>query len=267
MFFNYLFIFLLVNKYNMYVKKGKRVFLTKNVISILEYKKTRFISKKELIEIITKYTNSKNPLRLIKNLINRKKIISIKRNIYLYIPVSSIDLKPTASEYEINEKYLENTDYYVGLTNALNYYGFTNQIPNQLFVFNTRYSLNKKIINFKIKYIKISKDQMFGIVNKKYPYSNIEKTIIDSLNYFKYIDSLEKIINLISNNKKRFNEEKLIKYAKRYKSIKLLKLIGIITENQNLYDYLKKKKKLRYYTKIRNTNNNKKYRKWKIMLT
>ena len=238
----------------------------KRLISILEYKNIKKITKSELLEIIKNHIKTKNPINLINYLRKHKKLISVKRNIYLYIPVSSIDNKPLISEYEINEIYLEDKNYYIGFINAFNYYGFTNQIPNKLFVFNTKYNLDKKIINFNIKYIKIPKNKMFGIIKNKYPFSDIEKTIIDVLEYHKYYDSLDKIIYKIKQKKDLFNENKLINYAKKLNSIKLLKLIGIITENKKLYNYLEKNKKLNYYTKIKNTNLKKRFKKWKIML-
>ncbi len=251
----------------MYLEKGKSNLLTKKLVSILEYKKTKFITKEELISLIKDHVPSKNPLRLIKNLINAKILISIKKNNYVYVPVSSIDKKPTVSEFEINEVYLgQNNKYYIGLTNALNFHGFTTQVPNKLFVFNTKYNIEKNIINYKIKYIKVSEDKLYGAIFNKYPYSDKEKTIIDILNYFKHVDSLDNILYMIKQNKDLLDENKLIRYAKKQKSIKLLKLIGIITENNDLYEFLRNTKKLNYYTKIRNTKNKKKYKTWKIIL-
>ncbi|MFH0906248.1 MAG: hypothetical protein V1824_02840 [archaeon] len=240
--------------------------LTKRLISILEYKKVKFISKSELLDIINNLVKSKDPLQLIKGLKKQKKLITIKRDNYLYVPVSSIDKKPIVSEFEVNEIYLGKEIYYIGLLNAFNHYSFTSQISNKLFIFNTKYNLEKKIINFKIKYIRVRKEKMFGITIDKYPYSDIEKTIIDVLDYFKYIDSLEILLQQIKENKRLFNEERLISYAKKLNSIKLLKLIGIITENEKLYKYLNSKNKLKDYTKIRNSGSKKRYKKWKIIL-
>ncbi|MDD3178192.1 MAG: hypothetical protein PHR26_01605 [Candidatus ainarchaeum sp.] len=240
--------------------------LTKKLISILEYKKIHFISKNELLDIIIKNIDSNNPNRFIKYLLFQKYLISIKKDNYIYIPVSSIDRKPVVSEFEINEFYLNSNKYYIGLINALNKYGFITQIPNKLFVFNTKYNLTKKILDFNIHYIKINKSNLFGVFKNKCPFSDIEKTIIDSLNYFKYVDSLDHLIYIFKKNKDKFDENKLIKYAKKINSIKLLKLIGIITENEKLYDYLNKLNKFRYYTKIRNTNLDLRYIKWKIKL-
>jgi len=247
-------------------KRNLSNILTKKIIGILEYQKIKFITTFDLINLINKYTDSKDPLQLIKYLKKQKRLISIKRNIYLYNSVSSLNNKVGVSEFEVNEAYLDGESYYIGLLNAYNHHKLTTQLSNQLFVFNTKYNIEKKIFNFKIKYIQINKKVFFGIVKGKYLYSDLEKTIIDVLQYFKYIDKLENIINNIIKNKDLINEKKLISYAKKYKSIKLLKLIGIITDNKELYNYLNKKDKFRYYTKIRNSGSKKWYRKWKIIL-
>jgi len=236
--------------------------MLKELEKVLEYYNLKFITKKEIKKLIKDNNIQKNTDQLIYKLIQKKKLVKIKNELYLYIPFKSINNIPNTNEFEINEKYLGNSKYYIGLWSAYNLYNFTNQIPNKLYIFNTKYQKIIKILNYNIIYIKTNK--LYGIINKKYPYSDKEKTIIDVLNYFKYIGNLKDIIENIKT--KKYNEEKLIKYAKKEKSIKLLKLIGIITENDKLYNYLKKNNKLNYYTHIRNSKKKEVYRKWKIKL-
>ncbi|MEI8364328.1 MAG: hypothetical protein WCF78_02640 [archaeon] len=235
------------------------------LISAMEYYSVRYISKDQLLDIITKLNIKSNPNTLIYKMILGKHIVVIKQNTYLYIPISSIDRIPQITEYELNEAYLgENEKYYIGLWNAYNYYGFTTQVSNKLFVFNKKINLNKKILSKEIKYIKVSNNYMFGITKDKYPLSDKEKTIIDILNYFKDIGNLKDIILEIK--KHSFDVNKLITYGKETKSIKMLKLIGIITDNLDLYNYLKSKNKLSYYTYIRGSTKKEIYPKWKLKL-
>jgi predicted transcriptional regulator of viral defense system len=234
----------------------------KKIEKTLEYYDTKFISKTEIKKIIRENNIINNIDQLIYKLIQKKRLVKIKNKLYLYIPFKSINNTPNTNEFEINEKYLGNLKYYIGLWNAYNLHDFTTQIPNKLYVFNNKYQKNINILNYNIVYIKTNK--LYGIINKKYPYSNKEKTIIDVLNYFKYIGNLKDIIENIKT--KEYDEDKLITYAKKEKSIKLLKLIGIITENKKLYNYLKNNNKLNYYTYIRNSKKKEVYRKWKIKL-
>lgn len=230
--------------------------------AILEYKNYKKITKKELIEIIKKYNISANPNYLIKSMLLKKRLISFKRGNYFIIPIKSIDKLVGISELEFINYFLE-SEYYIGLFNAYYHHGFTGQIPNKLFVFNTKFSGNKVILNFNIKFFKIKKGKLFGI-EKKYPYSDIERTILDSLDYSNYLGGLDKVLDEIK--EVSFDKNKLAKYAIRYKSIKIIKLVGILTNNKKLFNFVKQKKALSYYTTIRNTKLNLIDKKWKIRL-
>ncbi len=232
--------------------------------SILEYKKYKIIKRNNLINLILNHKISKNPNYLIKSMLKKRRLISIKRENYAVIPMSSIDKSAPLDEFEINELLLGNNKYYIGLYSAFNLHGFTEQIPNKLFVFNTKYSADKKILHYKIKYFKINKNKFFGIINNKYPYSDKERTLIDALNYPEYLGGLSEVIDRIK--KSKYDKKKLVIYAIEYNSIKILKLIGMLTNNKKLFQHLKKKNAMSYYTSIKKTKTKFLDKKWKIRL-
>lgn len=250
------------------MKKTKDLSLTPNqgrLQSILEYKNYKIIKRDDLISLIFKYRISKNPKSLIKSMLQKKRLVFFKKGHYIIIPVSSIDKTIGIDEFELNEHFLESEEYYIGLYNAFNLHGFTEQVPNKMFVFNTKYSADKKILHYNFKFFKIKKDKLFGIFKKyKYPYSDKERTIIDALDYPEYLGGLSEVMGRIKNVK--FNKEKLIKYAIKYKSIKIIKLIGLLTNSNKLLSLLKKKKALSYYTTIKKTRTKLLDKKWKIRL-
>ncbi len=237
--------------------------LSKNqekLLSILEYKKLIFITRNELITIINKYIDVKNANKLILSMIKKNRLKSIIKAKYLVIPMRAINKKWTLSESEIIKFLMGDSQYYFGLGTAFNQHHFTEQIPNKLFIFNSKYSYNKHILNYYIKMIKIKKSRLFGFSNSDYPSSDKERTIIDALKYSSYLGGLDSVLDILKNIK--FNQKKLEKYAIRYNSIKIIKLIGMITDSSKLYKYLKKNKKL-YYTSIKGIE--KKNKKWKII--
>jgi predicted transcriptional regulator of viral defense system len=237
----------------------------KSIMSILEYKRFELIRRKELIDLIKKYKISKNPEFLIKSLLKKNRIISIKRGIYLIVPLSAINEEIGIDDYKTNEYILDGSPYYIGLYNAFNFHHFTEQIPNILFVFNTKYSGMKRIMNMRFRYYKIKKERLFGILKKyKYPYSDKEKTIIDVLNYPEYLGGLSKIFLRLKNSK--YNKERLVSYAIKYKSVKVMKLVGYLTKSKRIYDLLKKRGKLSYYTTVKMTKLKIIDKKWKIRL-
>lgn len=232
--------------------------------SILEYKKYKTIKREDLIKLISEHNISKNPGYLIKSMLVKKRLISFKNGHYIIIPISSVNKSPALSDFELNEYLLGTEKYYIGLYNAFNLHGFTEQIPNKMFIFNTKYSADKKILHYNFKFFKVKKNKLFGIIKNKYPYSDKERTIIDSLDYPEYLGSLSEVIDRIKNVK--FDKEKLINYAITYNSIKIMKLVGVLTNSNKLLSLLKKKKALSYYTTIKKTTTKLLDKKWKLRL-
>ena len=79
---------------------------------------------------------------------------------------------------------------------------------------------------------------MFGIFKHKYPYSDKERTIIDSLEYPEYLGGLNEVIDRIKDS--GYNKTILIDYAIRYNSIKIIKLVGMLTNSNKLFSYIYK---------------------------
>ena len=182
----------------------------------------------------------------------------------MIIPFTAIDKKWSLDEQRFVD-YLLKDNYYIGLYNAFNMHHFTEQIPNKLFVFNTKYSFDKNILSLKFKFFKIKKEKLFGITKEyKYPYSDKERTIIDALEYPIYLGRLNNVIERIKDSK--YDKKKLIDYAIRYNSIKIMKIIGYLTKSPKIYRILKKREKLDYYTTVNRTGMNVTDKKWKIRL-
>lgn len=235
------------------------------LLSILEYKKYKTIKRIDLISLIFNYKISNKPRYLIKSMLQKKRLISFKRGYYIVIPMSSINKTVEVSEFELNKYFLESTEYYIGMYNAFNLHGFTEQIPNKMFVFNTKYSFDKNILDYKFKYFKVKKDKLFGLLRKyRYPYSDRERTLIDALDYPGYVGGLGEVIDRIKNSK--VNKKKLINYAIKYNSIKIMKLVGWLTNSNKLFNLLKKKKALAYYTTIKKSGEKLINKKWKIRM-
>ena len=98
----------------------------------------------------------------------------------------------------------------------------------------------------------------------KYPYSDKERTIIDALDYPEYLGGLSEVIEKIKNS--NYNKNKLIDYAIRYNSIKIIKLVGMLTASSKLLNLLKEKKALDYYTTVKKTRTKLLEKKWQIRL-
>src|SRR3989344_2816223 len=105
------------------------------IMSILEYKKMELIPRKELISLIKFHIKIKDVVDLIEKLQAKKRIVSIKRGVYMVIPLRAIDKKFSLDNYQLVD-YLLKEDYYIGLYNAFNLHGFTEQCNNPLLASN-----------------------------------------------------------------------------------------------------------------------------------
>lgn len=249
-------------------KMKKKEGLTPNqekLLGILEYKNYKIIRRGELTGLILKYKVSENPYYLIKSMLQKRRLVHFKRGSYIVIPMKSVSKTTGVNEFELNEYFLESGDYYIGLYNAFHLHHFTGQVPNKMFIFNTKYSSDRKILNYKYKYIKISRVKLFGITTKyKYPYSDRERTIIDVLDYPDYLGGLFNVVTSIK--KSKFNKKRLADYAVRYKSVKIMKLAGWLTNSTKIYQVLKKNNSLSYYTTVKGTGMAILNKKWKIRI-
>jgi len=234
------------------------------IMSILEYKKIEVVARPELLDLMKKHMQVKDKTDLIEKLQKKKRLVPIKKGIYMVVPLRAVDKRWSLSELEM-ANYLLKGDYYIGLCNAFNLHGFTEQVPNKLFIFNTRYSSEKEILHYKIKFFKIKREKLFGILDRyKYPYSDKERTIIDALDRPEYLGGLGMVMDSIKES--RFDKRRLIDYSIRYGSIKVMKIAGLLTNSIRLSNILKKKKALSYYTTVKKTRENITNKKWKIRL-
>ena len=233
------------------------------ILSILEYRKIEIIEREELISLIKKYLEIRDISDLITKLQTKKRLVPIKKGIYMVVPFSSINKQWVLDDYKIVD-YLLKQEYYIGLYNAFNLHGFTEQIPNKLFVFNKKYSADRMILHYKFKFFKIKSEKLFGIIKNKYPYSDKERTIIDAFDYPEYLGGLGEVLEKIKSSD--YNKNKLVDYAVRYNSIKILKLVGMLTNSSKLFYLLKRKRALDYYTTVKKTRTELIEKRWKIRL-
>ena len=235
----------------------------REILSILEYNDVKIISRDEIIRLIRKYNLSSNPSAFVLRLIKNKVLAKFKRKVYYVIPLGKFGGSSILSEYDLVTEYLGNNNYYFGLYSALYHFKLIDQIPNKLFVFNMNYSMNKKIKGYNIRFIKILNKKYFGIIKEAYFYSDMERTLIDTL-YYSDIIPLNQALEIFKTA--RYNFNKIFEYAKKYNSIKLFKLLGYITNNKKLYNYLKTKGLLNKYSTFNNTGKDELIQKWKIRL-
>jgi len=161
---------------------------------------------------------------------------------------------------------------YISCLSALNFYKMTAQTSNRMTIIAVK---NKKPIRFSntiIEFIKIKNNNFFGFEKIKYNNFEIfiadkEKSLIDSVLLKKV--SFSEIKDILCENIKTLNVNKIIRYLKKINNSSLTKRIGFLLEGLNYDVYGKLKDNLDLtctkldYTKL---NKGKKNNKWKLII-
>lgn len=202
------------------------------VLSRLEYEDIRIISRNYLVKIVK---NIRRANKLIYNLRRKGRLRYIGMKKYLVVPIRAPYQQWKENEYLIADALMEGKDYYIGYNNMFNFYGFTPQISQTIFILNLKYSKKKIIDEISYKFIKISPSKYYGITtirigNSEVKISDKERTIIDLVYNYKPLGSLKNVYNTVRGVLPKVDISKLIKYASKFSNPSTRKRIGYILE-------------------------------------
>ncbi len=138
--------------------------------------------------------------------------------------------------------------------------GYTEQIVNQVTIFNKRIKKETVFQNYKLKFVRTN--YLFGYYKEdEYFIADDNKLLIDALLYPKEFGNFDEIINIAKNGK--FEKETVIDYLNKINKNSLNKKIGYILEkyqNIDLYGLIKID-----YNYVTIDNLKIKNKKWKII--
>lgn len=133
--------------------------------------------------------NAKQERELFSRMSRRGLIIRLLRGAYL-VPMT---MPPggifAASEYKIISQLMKSVGgrYQICGPNAFNYYGFSEQLPNRTYVYNNKFSGDRKIGGLQFTFIKLQDRRLGGEIRRKMPegmevmMSGKARTLIDAL--------------------------------------------------------------------------------------
>jgi predicted transcriptional regulator of viral defense system len=122
-----------------------------------------------------------------------------------------------------------------------NYYGFTDQLFQVMYILNTSLQKEKAIGNMRFKMIKISQKRMYGlekirIKDAEVIVSDMERTLIDLIYFPEPIGGMKKAFEILKKQIKsrKTDTPKLIKYVLKFPDTSTVKRIGFILGNAGL---------------------------------
>ena len=188
-----------------------------------------------LQDIITKLGNSYENAKLIANrLVKKKWLIQLARGKYLIVPLEAgVRSEYTEHEFVIVSHLADPC--YIGYWNALNFHGFTEQVPIAVYVATTKRLRDRTILNTRYRFVTLSKRKFFGfqpeaISNTRVNISDKGKTLADCLNHPEYCGGITEIAKALWNAKDEVSMEKLIDYSIIMGNSAILKRLGFLLE-------------------------------------
>ena len=186
-------------------------------------------------------------IKMLMNLVKKKWILKLKRGLYIIVPLD-VGVKGADSfimhNFVVASKLVE--PYYIGYWSALNYHGFSDQIPATTFIATTKARKGLEVLGTSHLFVQVTKSRFFGMVNieiegEKIRISNKNKTIADCLDHPEHIGGIDEIARSIYFSINEIDVKKIIRYAQKIGNITIIKRLGYIL---NTCDLIEKYKEL-----------------------
>lgn len=183
--------------------------------------------------------------KLVSSLRKKNILLPVKNGVYVFVPLEAVPTGRRVSEFLIPATFFPRDDYYIGYSTMYNYYNFTTQQFQVVYVLNPRLSLTRVITGISFKFIKVSAERMYGlerieIRGKAVVVSSKERTLVDLLYYSNPVGGPEAAADILTRliQTGTCDTKKLIEYAVRFPVIKTRKLIGLTLERAGVNDRL-----------------------------
>ena len=219
------------------IKKDKNLYkilgpVSSRLISELTQSKRTVFSLEEAAQILG--SDSKQVKKLLHDLVKKGWLKRIERGKYFLIPLSADPTKPyTENQFLIASKLID--PYYIGFWTMLNYYGYTEQLINTIFVASPKRKKTLSLLGVYYKFVKTTPEKMFGVTQIKIDTVSItvsdkEKTLLDCLDHPEYCGGISEVVKGIWNARDEVDFAKVLDYLKQVKNSTVAKRMGYLLE-------------------------------------
>jgi len=230
--------------------------VNKNTISALGQKEAELVARLSYEEkdiVTAQEIDSYLPInfqyrkQLVYSLKKKKILTPIKRGVYIFVPLESVPTGRRVSEFLIPPIFFPRNNYYIGYSTMFNYYSFTDQLFQTVYVLNTTLCRERTIAGLSFKFMKIPSERIYGlekitIKNKEVIVSSKERTLVDLIYFNKPVGGIKAAKEIFERfvRERKCDIKKLIEYSVRFSNIKTRKLIGLILEETGISDAMLK---------------------------
>ncbi|MFH1877506.1 MAG: type IV toxin-antitoxin system AbiEi family antitoxin [Candidatus Omnitrophota bacterium] len=221
------------------------------LISRTEFEKQRLITTAFAQKL---FTNKNKASKVLTSLTRKGRLIQLEKGKYILVPIKAPNQQWTPNEFLVASLWMGDTAYYVGYFTMYNYWGFTEQVPQTVFVPNVEKSRTKIIGGVKYQAVKIDRKKYYGteiitIDDQNVCISDKERTLVDFI--YKPVGSREAIEEVLKSNLKKIDVDKFIEYLCCFPVVSVRQRAGYYLAK---FDWLKPRlRKLKRSIASRNT--------------
>lgn len=206
-----------------------------NIVARLTYEKKTIVTVNDLDQLFK--LTPENRKQIVFRLKKKKILAPIKRGVYVFSPLEAGPEGTRVNELLIPPLFFSKKNYYVGYSTMFNYFSFTEQLFQTVYVLNTSMRMERIICGISYKFIRIPENRMYGleIIKIKDADVNIssrERTLIDLLYFNKPVGGITSAVEIFTEivKNKQCDIKKVIEYAASFSNITTRKRIGLILE-------------------------------------
>ena len=216
-----------------------------NIVGRLTYEKKTIVTIKDLEDLFK--LSPEDRWQVVFRLKKKNRLTPIKRGVYVFSPLEAGPAGRGINPFLIPPVFFPKQNYYIGYSSMFNYYGFTEQLFQTLYILNTSTSKEKNICRVPCKFVKISEDRMYGLENIKIENQDIlvsskERTMIDLLYFNKPVGGIRPAAEIFSQivKRKKCDIKKLVEYAVKFPNVTVRKWTGVLLEKAGIAEVLLK---------------------------
>ncbi len=232
------------------------------LISRAEYERQKLITSEFANRL---FASPKRTADVLDTLTRKGRLVQLQRGKYLVVPIKAPNQQWAPNEFVVAALWMGEVPYYIGYYTMYNYWGFTEQIPQKVFVLNLKKNVKKTIGNLQYEALRIDKKRYFGVQKIKIEdvevcISDKERTLVDFM--YNPMGSFANMKMVLKDNISGINLNKFVGYLVRFPVVSVRKRAGFFLEeigcknsllaeikknigNKNTYVVLDPSKKLR----------------------
>lgn len=210
-----------------------------NIVARLTYEKATIVKAQDLDRLFG--LSPEDRKQIVFRLKKKKILTAIKPGVYVFSPLEAGTEGGGIDELLVPPLFFPKKNYYVGYSTLFNYYGFTEQIFQTVYVLNTAIRKEKIICGISYKFIRIPENRFYGLETIRVKDTDViisskERTLIDLIYFNRPVGGIKNAADILKKfvMEKKCDIKKLVQNAARFPNIKTRKRIGLILDNTNI---------------------------------